>query len=146
MYGAEQQARHHAQQRQHRGQHFVEHRLPHRHPRLQQHREVPDLVRQLVAEDGEAGAEAAHVAVSEGRPDGETVRQVVDPVPADNLGNISLILARNNNRQVSNRAHHDGHAGDGAGGGVGVAVGVAVPVVEHLVLGDDHRVPEATSL
>ena len=55
---------------------------------LEEHGEVPDLVRQLVAEDGEAGAEAAHVAVSEGRPDGETVRQVVDPVPADNLGNI----------------------------------------------------------
>ena len=92
MYGAEQQARHHAEQRQHGGQHVVEHGLPHRHPRLQQHREVPDLVRQLVAEDGEAGAEAAHVAVSEGGSDSETVRQVVDPVPADNLGNITLIL------------------------------------------------------
>ena len=125
MYGAEQQARHHAQQRQHRGQHVVEHRLAHRHPRLQQHREVPDLVRQLVAEDGEARAEAAHVAVSEGRPDGETVCQVVDPVPEDD---------------------HDGHAGDGAGGGVGVAVGVAVTVVQHLVLGDDHRVPVEISL
>ena len=90
MYGAEQQAGHHAEQRQHGGQHVVEHRLPHRHPRLQQHREVPDLVRQLVAEDGEAGAEAAHVAVSEGRPDGETVRQVVNPVPEDDLGNIVL--------------------------------------------------------
>ena len=89
VYGAEQQAGHHAEQRQHGGQHVVEHGLPHRHPRLQQHREVPDLVRQLVAEDGEAGAEAAHVAVSEGRPDGETVRQVVDPVPEDDLGNIT---------------------------------------------------------
>ena len=55
---------------------------------LEEHGEVPDLVRQLVAEDGEAGAEAAHVAVSEGRTDGKTVCQVVDPVPADNLGNI----------------------------------------------------------
>ena len=87
---------------------------------LEEHGEVPDLVGQLVAEDGEAGAEAAHVAVSEGGSDGETVRQVVDPVPADN---------------------HDGHAGDGAGGGVGVAVEVGVAAVHHLVLGDDHRVP-----
>ena len=95
-------------------------------------------MRQLVAEDGEAGAEAAHVAVSEGRPDGETVRQVVDPVPADNLGKITLLLYYT---LISNRAHHDGHAGDGAGGGVGVAVEVGVAAVHHLVLGDDHRVP-----
>ena len=58
-------------------------------------------MQQLVAEDGEAGAEAAHVAGSEGRPDGETVRQVVDPIPADNLGKFYLLFLKSLSEVVS---------------------------------------------
>ena len=67
-----------------------------------------------MTEHGQAGGQSAHVAVSKGCSDGQTVRQVVDSVTEDD---------------------HPGHAGDVLRGGVGVRVGVAVAMVRNLKMG-----------
>ena len=53
MNGAEKQTDHHPDEGQHGGEDVVEDGLLDRHPGLEKHREVPDLVRELVTEDGE---------------------------------------------------------------------------------------------
>lgn len=125
MNGAKKQPDNHSDEGEDGGEYVVEDGLLDRHPGLEQHRKVPDLVRQLVAEDGQGRREAAHVAVGEGGADGESVRQVVDAVTEDD---------------------HPGHAGDVLWRRVGVAVGVTVTMMKHLVLRDDHRVPAQTVL
>ena len=120
MYGAKKQPHNHSEEGKNRGDDVVEDGLPDRHPGLEQHREVPDLVGQLVTQDGQRGREPAHVTVGESSPNSEPICKVVDAVPEDD---------------------HPGNTGDVLRGGVGVVVGVAVAVVVHLVLGDDDSVP-----
>ena len=125
MNGAKKQPDNHSDEGEDGGEYIVEDGLLYRHPGLEQHRKVPDLVGQLVAEDGQGRREAAHVTVGKGGADSEPVRQVMDAVTEDD---------------------HPGDAGDVLWRRVGVAVGVTVTVMEHLVLRDDHRVSTQTVL
>ena len=120
MNGAKKQTDYHPNEGEHGGEDVVEDSLLDGHPGLEEHREVSDLVGQLVTQNGEGCREAAHVAISEGGAYRQPIRQVVDSIAKDD---------------------HPGDTGDVLWSGVGVAVGVTVAVVQHLVLGDDHRVP-----
>ena len=53
------------------------------HPGVKEQSEVPDLVRQLVTEDGDAGGEAGCEADGESSTNSDTVSEVVDGVPQD---------------------------------------------------------------
>ncbi len=58
----------------------VEDGLLDRHSGFEQHREVADLVGELVAKNGDGGRQAGHETFGEGGADGKTVGEVVDAV------------------------------------------------------------------
>ena len=64
-------------------QKVVENGLLDGHSGLEQHGEVSDLVRQLVAENRDGGRKSGHETLGEGGADREAVGEVVDPVAHD---------------------------------------------------------------
>ena len=71
--GSQHQTHQKPQEGEYWGEEVVEHRHLHRHPRVEEKGEVPHLVGQLVAEDGNAGGEAGRQADREGGTNRDTV-------------------------------------------------------------------------
>ena len=78
--GAEEEANNETDKCKHAGDAVVEDGNFDAHARVEEQGKVPDLVGQLVAEDGDAGGEASGETHGEGSAHGESVSKVVDGV------------------------------------------------------------------